>query len=357
MAIFKNAKINGELTDFEVVDGKFSYIGKTDKEGIDLNGYDVFPGLIEIHCHGGMGTDAYDCFSEMEKLNSFMAENGITSWYPTIGSMPKKQREETLNKDFSNIKGANILGFHMEGPYISGDALGSGGGENIATPENTKIPCLEKVKLINIAPEVDGALEFIKENSKNIRFAMGHTKADYDLSVKAIEMGVDSITHAFNAMPPLHHRAPGPLGAAIDNDLYVQVIADGIHLHKSVVKALYRIFGKKMILVSDATVCMGLPDGEYIIHGNIKRFVKDRAIRTEEGNLAGSSFSLYEIVKSAINMGLPREDMFYAASSAPASYMGINKGFIKEGYDADFIVVDDNNNLLKTFIAGNEYIK
>ena len=357
MAVFKNAKVNGEITDFEVKDGKFNFIGKTDKDGTDLKGLDVFPGLIDIHCHGGLGIDAYTEFAEMEKLNAFMAENGITSWYPTIGSMTPEHRAGTLNKDFSNVKGANILGFHMEGPYISSTALGSGTTDLISTPLNTEIPHLEKVKLINVAPEVDGVLDYIKKYSKDIKFALGHTTADYELSVKAIENGADSITHAFNAMAPFHHREPGPLGAAIEKDIYVQVIADGIHLHKSVVKAMFKIFGKKVILISDATVCMGLPDGEYIIHGKNKRTVKDKAIRTEKGNLAGSAFTLYDVVKSAISMGIPREVAFYSASTAPAVYMGINKGFIKEGYDADFIVVDKDNNLIKTYIAGTEFVK
>lgn len=350
---FKNARVDGTLTDIEVKDGRFCRIEKTDDDGTDLGGMDVFPGLIDIHCHGCLGNDAYYGFDKLGEMSLFMARNGITTWYPTIGSIPWERFTAAMEENHEGLPGACIPGFHLEGPYISGDALGSGSASNISTPKSRKIPHLEKVRLMNVAPEVDGVIDFIKENS-DIKFALGHTNADYELSMQAIEAGAGSLTHIFNAMPGFHHRAPGPIGAALERGLYVQLICDGIHIHKSVVKAVYRMFGKdRVILISDAVCGLGLPEGEHIIHGGIKRIIKDGAIRTETGKLAGSASTLYMDVLKAIEFGIPREDAFYMASAVPAEYMGINKGRIKEGFDADFIVVDRDNRLLATYVAGN----
>ena len=354
--LFKNARINGKLSDFEVVDGKFGRMGNLDGEGTDLGGMDVFPGLIDLHCHGCLGNDAYYGFDKLPEMSMFMAKNGITCWYPTIGSIPWDKFEKAMEEKYEGLPGACIPGFHLEGPYISGGALGSGSLSNIKTPKTQKIPHLEKVKLMNVAPEVDGVLDFIKENPQ-IRFALGHTNADYELSISATEAGADSLTHIFNAMPGLHHREPGPIGAAIDKDLYVQLICDGIHIHKSVVKAVYRIFGReRVILISDAVCGLGLPDGEHIIHGNVKRIIKDGAIRTETGKLAGSASTLYRDVLVAISFGIPREDAFRMASTTPAEYMGLNKGKIEMGFDADFIVLDNDNKLIGSYVAGKNML-
>ncbi|MBE6704087.1 MAG: hypothetical protein E7583_02380 [Ruminococcaceae bacterium] len=354
--VFKNAMIGGVITDIEVIDGKFGMIGKLDEEGVDLSELDVFPGLIDLHCHGALGNDAYYGFDKLSEMSIFMVKNGVTCWYPTIGSIPWDRFEKALEENYEGLPGACIPGFHLEGPYIAGGALGSGSGSNIKTPKIQRIPHLEKVRLINVAPEVDGVLDFIKENPQ-IRFALGHTNADYELCIKAIEAGANSLTHIFNAMPGLHHREPGPIGAAIDKDMYVQLICDGIHIHKSVVKAVYRIFGKeRVILISDAVCGLGLPDGEHIIHGNVKRIIKDGAIRTETGKLAGSASTLFRDVQKAIEFGIPREDAFRMASATPAEYMGINKGKIETGYDADFIVVDKDNKLVGSYVAGENYL-
>ena len=352
--LYKNAKIDGKLCDFEVIDGKFGKIGEIEGNGTDLDGLDVFPGLIDLHCHGALGNDAYYGFDKLGEMSMFMAENGTTCWYPTIGSISHDRFDKAMEENFEGLPGACIPGFHLEGPYISGSALGSGSSSNINTPKKRAIPFIEKVKLMNVAPEVEGVIDFIKEH-KDIKFALGHTNADYELSLTAMEAGADSLTHIFNAMPGLHHREPGPVGAAIEKNAYVQLICDGIHIHKSVVTSVYRIFGKeRVILISDAVCGLGLPDGEYVIHGNMKRIIKDGAIRTETGKLAGSASTLFRDVTKAIEFGIPREDAFYMASATPARYMGLNKGFIRSGFDADFIVVDGDNKLVSSYVGGSQ---
>ena len=349
--IYKNANVNGELLDLVVCNGVFDSIGKTEENGIDLGGKDVFPGLIDIHCHGAMGRDAFVPNREyMEEMSIYFAKNGITTWYPTTGGS-KERICSMLMMPLDGLRGANMPGYHLEGPYLSPRSLGACDPNSIKLPSLSDFEEYASAKLITVAPELEGAIDYIK-NTK-MRVAIGHTTADYATAIKAIEAGANCLTHTFNAMSPLHHREPGVIGAAIEKNIYAQVICDGVHLHKSIVTALYRIFGRsRMILISDAVSGAGLPNGEYLKHGEFKRYIKDGVIRNENGNLAGSASNLYMDVKKAIEFGIPREDAFYMASTTPAEYMGINKGQIREGYDADFLVVDTDNTLLTTVIGG-----
>lgn len=347
---YKNAKIGGKLVDIEVCDGRFGKIGKTEEDGIDLGGQDVFPGLIDIHCHGAMGYDALGDTEHLEVISTYLAKNGVTTWFPTTGGS-KETILRMLNLDLTRYKGANLPGYHLEGPYLSPNSLGACAADSIKLPDLADFAGYDNVKRITVAPELEGAMNFIR--GTKARVTIGHTKADYATALAAIDAGASSLTHTFNAMPPFHHRDPGPIGAAIERDLYVEVICDGVHLHKSVVTALYRIFGKdRMILISDAVAGTGLPDGEYYKQGKYKRIIKNGVIRTENGNLAGSASNLLMDVRKAIEFGIPREDAFHMASATPATHMGLNKGKIESGYDADFIVVTPDDQLITTVIGG-----
>jgi len=353
--VYKNAEIKGKITDFIVEDGRFSFIGKVEEDGFDLGGKAVFPGLVDIHCHGALGYDVLGDNGHIGEMADYFARNGVTTWYPTTGGS-KEDVLRFLNTPLSGCKGANMPGYHLEGPYISPTALGAIASESIKNPDIRDFEGYDNVKLITVAPELDGAIEYISKTKAKV--ALGHTSADYDLAIRAIEAGASSLTHTFNAMTPLHHRNPGVIGAAIEKDLFVQVICDGVHIHKSVIIALYRIFGKKMMLISDAVSGAGLCDGdyyEYYKQGKHKRIVRNGIIRTEDGALAGSARNLYYGVLTAISFGIPREDAFYMASTAPATYMGINKGRIEVGYDADFLVVNADNSLSSVYIAGEKY--
>ena len=347
--VYKNACWHGRTVDLEITDGKFTAIGQIDAPGIDLGGLDVFPGLIDIHCHGAMGYDVMDGVEAYEKMNVYFASRGITTWYPSTGGSAESMRR-ILQIPLEGIRGANMPGFHLEGPYLSPDALGAISAESIKLPDLSDFAAFDNVKLITVAPELPGAIDYIRATSA--RVAIGHTTADYETTMAAIEAGASCVTHTFNAMTPLHHREPGVLGAAIDGDIWVQVISDGVHLHPSVVKMLYRTFGKKMILISDAVSGTGLPDGIYMRQGKYPRRIVDGTIRTSTGRLAGSASDLYRDVCKAIEFGIPREDAFYMASTAPAEYMGLNKGRIELGYDADFIAIDAQNNIHTVVIGG-----
>lgn len=346
--VYKNA--NGGEFDFITENGKFVFVGKTDEDGIDLKGKKVYPGLVDIHSHGCVGYDTMDG-ENLEEMSLFLAENGTTSWLPTTMTMPMETiKKVTKNKDINNKKAAQILGFHMEGPYISPEFKGAQNEKFIKSPDINEFEELENIKIVTVAPELEGSMEFIKKCKAVV--SLGHTSADYETSASAMEAGAECLTHTFNAMPPLNHRNPGPVGAAIDKNIYVQVICDGIHIHPAVVRMLYKMFGKdRMILISDAMRATGLSDGEYEFGGQ-KIIVKERIARTESGALAGSTSTLMDCVKKAIEFGIPEEDAFCMATKTPARLMNVNKGQIKPGFDADLIILDDCGEICMTVLNG-----
>ncbi|MBO7304104.1 MAG: amidohydrolase family protein [Clostridia bacterium] len=359
--IYKNCKVGGKICDLEVTNGKFSAIGKLRGDGIDLGGAEVFPGLVDIHTHGSLGrclvTDDKDELKEsLCIISEYFANSGVTTWYPTT-TVPAERLSVFDEIDLDAINGANMPGIHLEGPYISPKKPGAIPLWSMRLPKVSEVKGNEKIKYITIAPELDGAMDFIRELSGDVKFSIGHTCADYDTAIEAINAGADCLNHTFNALPPLNHREPGPIGAGMEMGIYAEAISDGVHLHPSVIKMLYRVFGKeRMILVSDSVSVSGLPDGQYTGEGRV-RIIKDSIIRNENGNLAGSWCNLFEDVRRTVRFGIPREDVYYMASTTPAEYMGLNKGKIEVGYDADFIVVTPDDELLKTVIDGEIFFE
>ena len=197
-------------------------------------------------------------------------------------------------------------------------------------------------------------MEFIKEaTARGVVVCLGHTDADYDTCMKAFAAGAKSLTHTCNAMPGIHHRAPGPIAAGADAGAYAQVISDGHHLHPSVVRLLVKLYGTdRVMLISDSVSSAKMPDGEYGLGGR-GIFIKDGIIRTlDTGVLAGSSFTLYDCVKSAISFGISERDAFKMAAETPAELMGLNKGKIEVGYDADFIIAGENYEIINVAAMG-----
>lgn len=345
--IYKNVNIYGEIKDIRIENGKFCEIGKIEKNGIDLDGQAVIPGLIDIHTHGAMGIDTMDG-KDIDKISEYLLENGITSWLPTTMTMDIKDIKR-ITDTLPSTKGAKILGYHMEGPYISKKRKGAQNEKYIKNPDIAEFEGLKNIKMVTLAPELSGAMEFIQKCSAVV--SIGHTDCDYETTVEAIKRGAKCLTHTFNAMPPLHHRNPGPVGAAIDENIYVQVICDGLHIHKSVIKMLYRTFGAdRMILISDSMRATGLSDGEYELGGQMID-VKNGIARTKDGALAGSTSNLLTCVKKAIEFGIPKADAIKMASETPAKLLGIKKGKIEVGYDADFVITDDKLNIKKCVMA------
>ncbi len=348
--IFKNVLLNGILTDVSVNDGIIISTKKTDKQGIDCQGKSIYPGLIDIHIHGCRGFDTMDG-DKLNEISVYLAKRGVTSFMPTTMTVDFTDIKNVVNGPLPKTEGACVLGFHLEGPYIAASKRGAQNINYIRKPDINEFESLENILMVTVAPETEGGQEFIKKCKAVV--SIGHTEGTYEDCVEAINNGAKCLTHTFNAMPPLLHRSPGPVGAAITEDAYVQVICDGVHIHKSVIQMLYRTFKKeRMVLISDAMKATGMPDGLYEF-GSQPVKVENSLATTLDGVVAGSTSDLFTGIKKAIEFGIPKEDAFYMASKTPATLMNLNKGEIKVGYDADFIIVDEQLNLLKTIVGGN----
>ena len=346
--VYKNA--NGGAFDIVVENGRIVHVGKTDANGIDLGGDRVFAGLIDVHSHGCIGLDAMDG-DALAEMSRFQAKNGVTAWLPTTMTMDGDSIRRVTNAPLIQPEnGAQILGFHMEGPYIAEQYKGAQNAAFIQPPALDHFRTFENVKMVTLAPELDGALEFIRGCDAVV--SLGHTACDYETACRAVDAGALCLTHTCNAMPPLHHRETGPIGAAAEKGVYAQLICDGLHVHKSMVLALYRMFGvDRLVLISDSMRATGMGDGKYEFGGQTMT-VKNGVARTADGALAGSTSTLLDCVKTAISFGISEADAFAMASRTPANLLGLNKGQLKVGFDADFIAVDADYNVTATVIGG-----
>ncbi len=355
--IFKNVNLYGTATDITVTDGKITKIGKTVESGKDFFGLKIYPGLIDTHSHGCLGFDASDKEDNLAKMAQYQLMHGITTWYPTTVTISLEDLEKAVNRNTDIAGVANIPGFHMEGPFINVNCKGAQNAAHVARADIDAFNRCNKngkVKKITVAPECDGVLEFIEKCPALV--SIGHTACDYDTAKEAFARGAKCLTHTFNTMPPIHHRNPGPICAGADaSGVWAELIADGIHVHPSAVRMLIKLYGEdRVILISDSVRAAGLPDGEYDL-GGIDVIVTDGVARTREGNLAGSTTNLFECVKKAISFGIPEHTAVKMASDNPARSMGLNKGKIEVGYDADFILVDGNFNLKYSVVGGEIY--
>ena len=348
MLVLKNCDLYGRITDITINDGKILSTEKCTDDGVDLNGLKVYPGLIDVHSHGTMGMDT--CTDDIFEMAKVMRKNGTTTWYPTTMTISEDSLIEITQADIESSKGANIPGFHLEGPFINVKYKGAQNPDYVKTPDLSLLEKCKNVKMITIAPEVEGGIDFIKNCEAVV--AIGHTDATYDVAMEAFRAGAKCLTHTFNAMPSIHHRAPGPIPAGMESGAYAQIICDGEHVHPAVVKMLIKLYGTdRVILISDSMHAQGMPDGKYVF-GGLDIVVKDSIARTEGGNLAGSTKCLADCVRKAIKIGISEYDAVKMASETPARLMGLNKGKVEAGYDADLIIVDGEFNIISTVVRG-----
>lgn len=355
--IIKNALLKGNICNIlikngvicEILDATVPFSEKSE-EILDAGGLAVIPGLIDVHTHGMLGVDT--CDADFEKLCVVYASYGTTSFLPTTMTVSADDliRITSAKTDF---KGANVIGFHLEGPFISSKYKGAQDEKNIIAPNLAIFSKFKNARMITVAPELPGAIDFIKAVSGNTIVSIGHTDCDCETAVNAIDSGALCLTHTFNAMPPMLHRAPGPIGAGVEKHIYAQIICDGLHVHKAAFLAAYRMFGSdRLCLISDSVRPAKLPDGEYE-SGGIPVFVKNGEIRLADGNLAGSSSCLLDCVKKAIEFGISKDEAVKMATETPSNLLGLKKGQIRSGFDADILLVDDNLDLKKVIIGGN----
>ena len=338
------------VNDHRLVDkAEYQYDG----EVIDAEGLLVLPGLVDIHSHGAAGEDFSDGNPEgLKKILQYEKRCGITSYCPTSMTFPK----ERLRQIFASIKGAQtedgatVVGINMEGPFLDPAKKGAHVEKWIAAPDVAFVRELNQdadglVRLVTLAPNMDGAEEFIKEMHEEVCISLGHTAADYDCASRAMKLGAHHVTHLYNAMQPFRHRAPGLIGAAMDDpECMVELICDGYHIHPSAIRAAFRMFGpERVILISDSMRATGMENGTYELGGQ-EVTVKDRKAVLKEGTLAGSATNLYGCMCKAVEFGIPLEQAIMAATANPARSIGIfdRVGSIRIGKQADLLLVSEN---------------
>lgn len=351
--IIYNAKIQEELKSIVIKDGKIEKICDNLGNGdIDAEFNRVIPGLIDVHIHGCFGKDTMD--GDFKEISMALAERGTTSYLATTMT-DSYENMLLVSKSNTDCSGAEILGFHFEGPYLSVHHKGAMNEKYIKNPSLDEFRTFKNVKMITVAPEIDGAIDFIKEVSSECVVSLGHTVCDYNTAISAIEAGAICLTHTFNAMSPLLHRNPGPIGAAFEKHIYAQLIGDGFHVQKPLVLAMYKLFGAdRIVLISDTIRSAGMPDGEYESGGQ-KVILKDGIAKLESGTIAGAFMFLFDAFKNVVSMGVPFEDALRSATQTPAEMLGVKKGKIEVGYDADLLIIDKDINLKKVIIGGKIY--
>lgn len=343
-------------------DDRISSVEKCDMADLteeELKRY-LLPGLVDIHLHGGAGYDFCDGTKEaLEAIESYEISHGITSFCAATMTLPAK-RLETICSAVGQYRTAALHGIYLEGPFLSEGKKGSQNPVFIQMPDMGLIERLQEssgglLKIVTIAPEVQGALECIKKGNGNFRFSIAHTCADYETALKAIESGASHVTHLYNAMPPFLHRMPGVIGAAADCEkTEVELICDGIHVHPAVVRSTFRLFGDdRIVLISDSMMAAGMPDGAYSLGGQ-KVLVKGKNAVLEDGTIAGSVSNLYDCMLTAVSMGIPKESAIRAATINPAKSIGIDKeyGTLESGKAADILVTDLDLGLREVFKSG-----
>ncbi len=370
MKAFKNVKLitkNGVLENKAVVFEKtiISIIDDKDLdsniESIDCGGNFLSPGFIDVHIHGCSGHDTMDDDDNtIFEISKSLVKTGVTSFLPTTMTMEFQHIEKTLERIKAakkSTKYANILGCHLEGPFICQKYKGAQNEKYIIAPDFERIrPFSDIIKIVTIAPEVEGSIDFIKECCKNdIKVSIGHSNASFDEACRAIDAGASHTTHTFNAMTPLNHRNPGVVGAAMLKDVSCEIIADNIHVHPSAQQILFNMKGNnKIILITDAMRACLLSDGEYDLGGQLV-YVRGKEARLSDGTIAGSVLTMNLAVKNFMkNTGINIFEAVNMASLNPAKFIGVEdrKGSIEVGKDSDFTIFDDKFNIISTYING-----
>ncbi len=334
-------------------------------EVIDANGGYVSPGLIELHIHGYLGKDVCDGEEEsIRTISKGLLANGVVGYLPTTMTVDMKVIRKALEvcrelkEESKSWDGSAILGCHAEGPFISESKKGAQDPKYILKPDAAFVKeYSDIIKIITLAPETDtedfAAIREINRDT-DVVISMGHTSADYDTAMSSTQVGVKHVTHLFNAMTPLAHRAPGVVTAAFNSDVSCEVIVDTFHVNKCFYDMLWKLKGRKLCFITDCLPAGGLPFGEYTL-GGAKIIYRDIVCRLEDGTVAGSVLQLNKGVWNVYtNSSIPLWECVNCASLNPATTIGIqkNKGSIEVGKDADIIITDGEFNIQKTIIGG-----
>ncbi len=356
---------------FEVVDGRFGVIlpETVPADAIDLQGATVIPGLIDVHSHGNSGADFSDGdYEGLKAMARYYASVGVTSFAPASMTLPY----DVLAIAFGNAQRlhreapeghARLMGVQMEGPYFSYKKKGAQNGDYLKEPDFEGFrklyeDCGGIVRIVDIAPELPGSEAFIRQASKLCTVSVAHTDASYDHAKMAFDSGATHLTHLYNAMPGITHRAPGVIPAAVENkNVRAEIICDGYHIHPAAIRLAFTMFGgQRMILISDSGRCCGLPEGTKFDLGGQDAWLRDGVARLADGTIACSATNLYVCLKNVLAFGIREEDAVRAATYNPACALGVEDqvGSIEEGKLADFLVLRNNYEDMQVFIGGEK---
>ena len=377
--IIRNACVYTEEGRFEAKDiyiegTEFADQPRQEKEVLDGEGCIAIPGLTDIHFHGCMGADFSDGnMRTLDEIAGYEAKNGITTIVPATMTLPEellqqscevacefRKQQEAGKKE----KKAVLCGIHMEGPFVSEEKLGAQNPDYVRRADQKMFDRMQEksggmIRFVDIAPETDGAMDFIRENKKRTVLSLAHTGADYDTAGKAFAAGVSHVTHLYNAMTPFTHRNPGVIGAAVDAKAEAELICDGVHVHPSAVRMALKLFGEdRIIFISDSMRAAGLKDGAYTLGGQ-KVEVKGRYARLENGNLAGSVTNLMDCLRWAVKeAGIPLTTAVKCAAVNPAKSAGIYEkyGSITPGKAANLVLLRKEDLSIKSVILNGEIL-
>ncbi len=410
--LLRNARIvlperTADSANVLIEDGRIARIlGSSSDESLkagslmDLDGFTLFPGFIDVHIHGAVGVDAMEASADdLCRVSEFLASEGVTAWLPTFVPAPQEQYERAIraisdlmgqqdwergrparitsapdlpSKDRNGLNAdelqagrlrSQLLGVHYEGPFVNSEQCGALHREYFRTFKDSAdvdvLPTINHesaIHMMTLAPEIDGGIELIKELKKrNWIVSIGHTRATTDILDRALAAGARHMTHFMNAMTPLHHRAPGPVGwGLLQDEVTCDVISDGVHLDTAILKLIVRNKSPERIsLISDAIAAAGLGDGVYEIWGE-KISVNNGRTKNARGSIAGSVITMLDAMRSMLSLGIAESDVACMASLNPARLLGIDRdyGSIEEGKRADLVALDDLKRVRLTIVGG-----
>ncbi len=371
--IIKNVNIYTEDKKFKkgeifIENGKFSSTSSNCDEVIDGEDCYAIPGLIDIHFHGCMGYDFCDGTEKaIEEIAKYQASIGVTSICPatmTIETEKLKNIMSIAGRYKSNL-GSKLVGINMEGPFINSEKKGA---QNSKYIRNCSIEMYREmqnlsnnlIKLVDLAPEMEGAFEFIEKLKDEVSISIAHTCADYETASLAFEKGANHVTHIYNAMPPYSHREPSVIGASFDNkNVYIELICDGVHIHPSVVRGAFAMFSDdRIVLISDSMRATGLSDGDYSLGGQAVTVKGNLANLTGSNVIAGSVTNLMDCLRTVVTkMNIPLESAIACATINPAKSIDIYDkcGSITAGKDGDLVLLNKDLSIKAVYIKGKKF--
>ncbi len=373
---YKNARIftsdfQFHMGAFEVKDGLFGEIlpENVPADAIDLQGATVIPGLVEVHSHGNSGADFSDGnYEGLKAMARFYASCGATSFAPASMTLPY----DVLSKAFATAKQlkeeapeghARIMGIQMEGPYFSYKKRGAQNPDYLKEPDFEGFKklydeCDGLIRIVDIAPELPGAAEFVAKAKDLCTVSIAHTDCTYDDARAAVEAGVTHLTHLYNDMPGIHHRNPGVIPAGVENpNVQAEIIADGFHIHPASVRLAFTMFKNRMILVSDSGRCTGQPEGyQFDLGGQMAELRGGVAKLVGTDTIACSASDMWSCLRNVLSWGICEEEAVRAASYNPAKALGAADkiGSIETGKYADFVITNADYSEKRVFIGGKE---